>query len=125
MSKEAALAMAEKEKAKAKAAIQEADEAMKMAEKEAQRRLKAERKARREMEEKDQALNVIARKDIRYRQYTLEEIENATQNFSFAMKIGEGGYGPVFKGQLDHTNVAIKVLRPDANQGRKQFLQEV
>ncbi|KAK2452785.1 hypothetical protein P8452_00494 [Trifolium repens] len=125
MSKEAALAMAEKEKAKAKAAIQEADEAMKMAEKEAQRRLKAERKARREMEEKDQALNVIARKDIRYRQYTLEEIENATQNFSLSMKIGEGGYGPVFKGQLDHTNVAIKVLRPDANQGRKQFLQEV
>nr|WIL59792.1 nodulation protein [Melilotus officinalis] len=58
-------------------------------------------------------------------QYTLEEIETATQNFSLSMKIGEGGYGPVFKGQLDHTHVAIKILRPDANQGRKQFLQEV
>jgi K+-sensing histidine kinase KdpD len=26
---------------------------------------------------------------------------------------------------LDHTNVAIKILRPDASQGRKQFQQEV
>ncbi|CAK8569901.1 unnamed protein product [Lathyrus sativus] len=125
MSREAALATAEQEKAKAVAALKAVDEAMKMAEKETQKRLHAERKARREMEERDQALNVIARTDIRYRQYTLEEIENATNNFSLSMKIGEGGYGPVFKGQLDHTHVAIKILRPDAHQGRKQFLQEV
>ncbi|XP_058724979.1 U-box domain-containing protein 35-like isoform X2 [Vicia villosa] len=125
MSREAALAMAEIEKAKAVAALKSVDEAMKMAEKETQKRLHAERKARREIEERDQALNVIARTDIRYRQYTLEEIENATKNFSLSMKIGEGGYGPVFKGQLDHTHVAIKILRPDAHQGRKQFLQEV
>ena len=31
----------------------------------------------------------------------------------------------MYKGQLDHTPVAIKVLRPDAQQGRKQFHQEV
>ncbi|XP_024633924.2 U-box domain-containing protein 52 [Medicago truncatula] len=125
MSKEAALALAEKEKAKAKAAIKAADEAMRIAEKEAQRRMQVEKTAKKDIEERDQALNVLARKDIRYRQYTLDEIEKATQNFSLSMKIGEGGYGPVFKGQLDHTNVAIKILRPDANQGRKQFLQEV
>lgn len=41
------------------------------------------------------------------------------------MKVGEGGYGPVYKGTLDHTPVAIKVLRPDAAQGKKQFQQEV
>ena len=125
LSKEAAIALAEKEKEKAKAAFKAAEEAMKMAEIETQRRLYAERKAKIEIEEKDQALNVLARNDIRYRQYTLEEIENATQSFSLSMKIGEGGYGPVFKGQLDHTNVAIKILRPDASQGRKQFLREV
>ncbi|KAI5393588.1 hypothetical protein KIW84_060640 [Lathyrus oleraceus] len=125
MSREAALAMAEVEKAKAVAALKTVDEAMKMAEKETQKRLHAERKARREIEERDQALNVIARTDVRYRQYTLDEIENATKNFSLSMKIGEGGYGPVFKGQLGHTHVAIKILRPDAHQGRKQFLQEV
>ncbi|GJS64265.1 U-box domain-containing protein 35-like protein isoform X2 [Tanacetum coccineum] len=39
--------------------------------------------------------------------------------------IGEGGYGAVFKAKLDHTPVAIKVLRPDAKQGKQQFQQEV
>ncbi|KAE8698454.1 hypothetical protein F3Y22_tig00110597pilonHSYRG00236 [Hibiscus syriacus] len=58
------------------------------------------------------------KKNFRYRKYTIEEIEAATEFFSEALKIGEGGYGPVYKGHLDHTPVAIKVLRPDAAQGR-------
>ena len=45
----------------------------------------------------------------------------ATERFSDELKIGEGGYGPVYRASLDHTPVAIKVLRPDAHQGRKQF----
>ncbi|GJW05575.1 retrovirus-related pol polyprotein from transposon TNT 1-94 [Tanacetum coccineum] len=40
-------------------------------------------------------------------------------------EISEGGYGLVFKAKLDHTHVAIKVLRPDAKQGKQQFQQEV
>lgn len=125
LSEEAALALAEEEKAKAIAALKATEEAMKKAEEEALRRLQAERKARREEEEKVRALTVLAQKDIRYRLYTIDEVENATQNFSMSMKLGEGGYGPVFKGQLDHTPVAIKLLNPDAHQGRKQFQQEV
>lgn len=62
---------------------------------------------------------------VRYRKYTIEDIEEATANLSEAYKIGEGGYGPVFKCYLDHTAVAVKVLRPDATQGRSQFQQEV
>ncbi|CDP04352.1 unnamed protein product [Coffea canephora] len=62
---------------------------------------------------------------FRYRRYTIEEIEAATDNFSESHKIGEGGYGPVFKCYLDHTAVAVKILRPDATQGRSQFQQEV
>lgn len=62
---------------------------------------------------------------IRYRRYTIDEIEEATEHFSESRKIGEGGYGPVFKCFLDHTVVAVKVLRPDAAQGREQFQQEV
>ncbi|KAG5241011.1 U-box domain-containing protein [Salix suchowensis] len=53
------------------------------------------------------------------------EIEEATQYFSESKKIGEGGYGPVYKCYLDHTPVAVKVLRPDAAQGRSQFQREV
>ncbi|KAK7321568.1 hypothetical protein VNO77_32352 [Canavalia gladiata] len=125
MSKEAAIAMAEKEKVKAKAALEAAEEAIKMAEKEAQKRLQAEMKAKREAEEKDRALSNLASNDIRYRKYTIMDIENATEKFNPAMKIGEGGYGPVFKGQLDHTPVAIKILDPNASHGRRQFQQEV
>ncbi|KAK7261016.1 hypothetical protein RIF29_27319 [Crotalaria pallida] len=125
LSEEAALAMAAKEKAKVKAALEAAEEAMKMAEKEARKRQHAEMKAKREAEEKDRVLTALAVKDFRYRKYTIEEIEDATEKFSPSFKIGEGGYGPVFKGQLDHTPVAIKILSPDASQGRKQFQQEV
>ncbi|GAB4837074.1 hypothetical protein Ancab_001987 [Ancistrocladus abbreviatus] len=117
--------MVEKEKAKCRVAIEAAEAAQKLAEMEAQKRRHAELKAKREAEEKDRALSALAHHDVRYRKYTIDEIEAATEKFSAALKIGEGGYGPVYKGKLDHTPVAIKVLRPDAAQGRRQFQQEV
>ncbi|KAJ6406546.1 hypothetical protein OIU84_010121 [Salix udensis] len=122
---EAALAMAELEKAKCKVAIEAAEKSHKLAEMEAWKRKQAEMKAERETEEKNRALNALAHNDVRYRRYTIEEIEEATDQFSPSNKIGEGGYGPVFKGKLDHTPVAIKALRPGAAQGKKQFQQEV
>ncbi|MCD9641078.1 hypothetical protein HAX54_026912 [Datura stramonium] len=125
LAEEAALAVAEKEKAKCRAALEAAEEAQRIAEREAQRRISAERKALKEAEEKKKVLDALAQSDCRYRKYTIEEIEAATDNFSASRKIGEGGYGPVYKCYLDHTQVAIKVLRPDAAQGRSQFQQEV
>ncbi|XP_073110864.1 U-box domain-containing protein 52 isoform X1 [Elaeis guineensis] len=122
---ETALAIAEMEKAKCQAAIEAAEAAQKIAEHEAQKRLNAELKAKREAEEKKKALEALVQNDVRYRKYTIEDIEVATNEFSAALKIGEGGYGPVYKASLDHTPVAIKVLRPDAAHGRRQFLQEV
>ncbi|XP_052209339.1 U-box domain-containing protein 35-like [Diospyros lotus] len=122
---EAALAIVEMEKAKSRAALEAAEKAQKLAEMEAQRRIHAELKAKQQEEEKNRALNVLSNNDVRYRKYTIEEIETATDHFSGSLKIGEGGYGPVYRGKLDHTAVAIKVLRPDAKQGRKQFQQEV
>lgn len=125
MAEEAALTMVEMEKAKCKAAIEAAEAAQKIAEREAHRRRNAELKAKRELEEKMKALDKLASADGRCRKYTIEEIEFATDRFAEGLKIGEGGYGPVYRGTLDHTPVAIKVLRPDAAQGRKQFQQEV
>lgn len=55
----------------------------------------------------------------------MKEIQHATKNFAGTEKIGEGGYGPVFRATLDHTPVAIKVLRSDMSQGEKQFQKEV
>ncbi|XP_010453263.1 PREDICTED: U-box domain-containing protein 52-like isoform X1 [Camelina sativa] len=125
VSEEAALAVAEMEKAKCRAAMEAAEKAQRMAELEGQRRKQAEIKARRESQEKDRALSALVQNDVRYRRYSIEEIEEATDNFANNRKIGEGGYGPVYYGTLDHTPVAIKVLRPDAAQGKKQFQQEV
>jgi len=119
------LAIAEKEKEKSKAAIEAAEAQKRIAELEAQKRLHAEMKALREAEEKKKVMDALVNVDVRYRKYTIEEIEAATNFFSQSLKIGEGGYGPVFKCLLDHTPVAVKVLRPDAAQGRSQFQREV
>ena len=113
------------EKAKCRAAIEAAQASQRLAEIEAQKRHNAELTARREIAEKKKALKALAHNDIRYRKYSIEEIEVATNHFAESLKIGEGGYGPVYKASLDHTPVAIKVLRPDAAQGRRQFQQEV
>ncbi|XXG81636.1 hypothetical protein AAC387_Pa09g2220 [Persea americana] len=85
----------------------------------------AERKYILEEEEKKKKFLESLSKDIRYRRYTFEEIEKATNHFSEELKIGEGGYGPVFKATLDHTLVAVKILRSNVSQGMKQFQQEI
>ncbi|KAL0885152.1 hypothetical protein Bca101_009134 [Brassica carinata] len=119
--KEAAMAMAENEKAKTRAAMEAIATAKRIAETEAQKRKQIEAKS----DKNTEMCSLAAKSDKRYREYTIEEIEEATENFSITNKIGEGGYGPVYKGTLDYTKVAIKVLRPDATQGRSQFQQEV
>ncbi|KAL9671250.1 hypothetical protein QQ045_008817 [Rhodiola kirilowii] len=125
LSEEAALAVAQKERAKYRAAMEAAQAHQKVAELEAQKRLNVEMKALSSTEEMKKAMGAFYEYDTRYRRYTIEEIEAATDFFSESRKIGEGGYGPVYKCYLDHTQVAIKVLRPDAAQGRAQFQQEI
>lgn len=122
---EAAMAIAEQERARCRAAIEAAEASQRIAEREAQKRINTEMRALQESEEMRRTMNAITRNGVRYRKYTIEEIEEATNFFSDSRKIGEGGYGPVYKCYLDHTPVAVKVLRPDAAQGRSQFQQEV
>ncbi|CAN8323647.1 unnamed protein product [Cochlearia groenlandica] len=117
LAKEAALAMAESEKRKSIAAMEAAAEA--------QRKAEAQKRQEIEIIEENKAMCSSTQHNLGYRKYTIEEIEEATIDFSNSRKIGEGGYGPVYKGTLDYTQVAIKVLRPDASQGRSQFQQEV
>ncbi|GLU23276.1 hypothetical protein SLE2022_392980 [Rubroshorea leprosula] len=50
----------------------------------------------------------------------------ATNNFSMANKLGQGGYGPVYKGKLhDGTDVAVKRLSSSSGQGLEEFKNEV
>ncbi|KAG4151745.1 hypothetical protein ERO13_D04G085300v2 [Gossypium hirsutum] len=124
LAEEAALSLAEKEKAKCQVAIEAAQAAQLIAELEAQKRKIVEKNANKEADDRKLAINNFGH-DLRYRKYTIQEIETATDLFSPSRKIGEGGYGPVYHCNLDHTPVAIKVLRPDAAQGQLQFQQEV
>ncbi|XP_062229562.1 cold-responsive protein kinase 1-like [Phragmites australis] len=58
--------------------------------------------------------------------YTYKELVRATSNFDRSHKIGEGGYGPVYKGTLkDGTAIAVKVLSLHSRQGAKEFLNEL
>lgn len=58
--------------------------------------------------------------------YPYKELQIATYYFSAANKIGEGGFGSVYKGKLkDGTLVAIKVLSAESRQGVREFLTEL
>ncbi|GAV91590.1 Pkinase_Tyr domain-containing protein [Cephalotus follicularis] len=58
--------------------------------------------------------------------FTLTDIERATDSFEASRKIGEGGFGIVYKGTLDDgREVAVKVLKRDDIHGSREFLAEV
>ncbi|KAL0428860.1 UNVERIFIED_CONTAM: U-box domain-containing protein 33 [Sesamum radiatum] len=60
-----------------------------------------------------------------FSEFSFLEIEEATSNFSQALQIGKGGYGSIYRANLRHTQVAIKMLHPDSLQGPYEFQQEV
>ncbi|XP_022735566.1 uncharacterized protein LOC111288880 [Durio zibethinus] len=58
--------------------------------------------------------------------FDLSTIESATNNFSYANFIGEGGFGPVYMGNLPTgQEIAVKRLSKDSEQGVEQFRNEV
>ncbi|KAH9602145.1 hypothetical protein KSS87_005687 [Heliosperma pusillum] len=58
--------------------------------------------------------------------FSLETIQTATSNFSVANKLGEGGFGAVYRGRLpDGREVAVKRLSEDSGQGIREFSNEV
>lgn len=58
-------------------------------------------------------------------EFSFAEIKEATDNFNQSLKIGEGGYGIVYKGFLRHNEVAIKVWDSNSRQGSMEFRHEV
>ncbi|KAF5760888.1 putative protein kinase RLK-Pelle-DLSV family [Helianthus annuus] len=58
--------------------------------------------------------------------FTYRQIKAATNNFADSNKLGEGGFGSVYKGTLlDGTLIAVKKLSSKSNQGNREFVNEV
>lgn len=79
-----------------------------------------QRKSKKEVESNDE----IPQPDSL--QYDLESIRVATTNFSDANKLGQGGFGFVYKGTLSNgQEIAVKRLAKNSGQGDLQFKNEV
>ncbi|XWS16849.1 hypothetical protein CRYUN_Cryun33cG0015900 [Craigia yunnanensis] len=64
--------------------------------------------------------------DLQTSSFSLRQIKSATNNFDAVNKIGEGGFGPVYKGLLaDGTVIAVKQLSAKSKQGNREFVNEI
>jgi len=95
------------------------------AEREAAERKETELRVIRATKEKEKLVDALSGTMLQYRKFTWDEIVSATSSFSEDLRIGMGAYGTVYKCNLYHTTVAVKVLNTNGNRESKQFQQEV
>ncbi|CAL9237911.1 unnamed protein product [Arabidopsis halleri] len=58
--------------------------------------------------------------------FDMNTIQNATKNFSLSNKLGQGGFGSVYKGKLqDGKEIAVKRLSSSSGQGKEEFMNEI
>jgi hypothetical protein len=73
--------------------------------------------------EEEKAINDIRSK---LKIFSYADMKTATGDFARENKLGEGGYGAVFKGTLsDGEIVAVKKLSSESRQGKREFINEV
>ncbi|KAK8328157.1 hypothetical protein V6Z11_A11G232000 [Gossypium hirsutum] len=61
------------------------------------------------------------------RRFSYTDLPSATSNFSEQRKLGEGGFGAVYRGYLNDLDVevAVKRISSGSKQGRKEYVTEV
>ncbi|THG20529.1 hypothetical protein TEA_027986 [Camellia sinensis var. sinensis] len=70
--------------------------------------------------------NKSQKEDLELPLFDLATIVDSTNNFSIDNKIGQGGFGTVYKGMLeDGQEIAVKRLSENSRQGIKEFKNEV
>ncbi|CAN1812679.1 Receptor-like serine/threonine-protein kinase SD1-8 [Linum perenne] len=64
--------------------------------------------------------------NTQFRFFSFNDVLVATDNFSVSNKLGEGGFGPVYKGNLSgDQEVAMKRLSKKSGQGLEEFMNEL
>ncbi|EEF44817.1 ATP binding protein, putative [Ricinus communis] len=67
-----------------------------------------------------------SKKQPKWRIFSLKELHSATNNFNYDNKLGEGGFGSVYWGQLwDGSQIAVKRLKVWSNKADMEFAVEV
>jgi hypothetical protein len=61
------------------------------------------------------------------KRFPYKELVVATDNFSEEGKLGQGGFGGVYRGFLAEQNmeIAVKRMSSSSNQGKKEYISEV
>ncbi|CAM6076251.1 unnamed protein product [Sphagnum tenellum] len=67
----------------------------------------------------------FAKKDVQPRMYAYKDLQKATNYFNDNMKLGQGAFGAVYKGVLDGSEIAVKLLLPEVQQGMEEFSNEI
>ncbi|GKV19165.1 hypothetical protein SLEP1_g29459 [Rubroshorea leprosula] len=58
--------------------------------------------------------------------FKFEELATATKNFNLSNQLGQGGFGPVYRGTLENgQEIAVKRLSSVSGQGLEEFMNEV
>ncbi|KAM4108860.1 hypothetical protein ACB094_03G077300 [Castanea mollissima] len=75
----------------------------------------------------DVCMDIEFEKGTGPKSFTYREIIHATNNFAEGGKLGEGGFGGVYKGLLSESNteVAVKRVSKGSKQGKKEYISEV
>ncbi|XP_043702081.1 probable LRR receptor-like serine/threonine-protein kinase At1g56140 isoform X2 [Telopea speciosissima] len=74
------------------------------------------------IDEDEEFLGIVSRPNT----FSYAELKTATEDFNPANKLGEGGFGPVYKGTVpDGRVVAVKQLSVASHQGKNQFITEI
>ncbi|CAI0383353.1 unnamed protein product [Linum tenue] len=73
--------------------------------------------------ENEEDLEKIAAQEQKH--FAFETLVSATKDFHPSNKLGEGGFGPVYKGKLDDgREIAVKRLSHSSRQGKNEFTTE-
>ncbi|GLT37752.1 hypothetical protein SLA2020_120530 [Shorea laevis] len=90
------------------------------------RTIKLRREGLKQMRLRKDYMNDGEKEEMELPMFDLTTIASATSNFSSNNKLGEGGFGPVYKGKLlEGKDIAVKRSSRNSGQGLQEFKNEV